>query len=224
VDRSRSIGFFDAQFRRQVESREFILNPFEARALPFLGGRVLDLGCGMGNLAVAAATKGARVLALDGSPAAIGNLTDRARASGLDITARCEELSDYEPPGEFDCVVSIGLFMFLPPAAAYRQLERALRAVLPGGIAAVNVLIEGTTYTEMFDTERGYTLFREDDLPRAFAGWEILDDRVERFDAPGGTAKRFRTTIARRPGATRSSGRDRARTPPEHLPAAACRA
>jgi len=199
VDRSRSIGFFDAQFRRQVEAREFDLNPFETRVLPFLGGRVLDLGCGIGNLAIAAAARGARVLALDGSPAAIGNLTDRARASGLDITARREELSDYEPAGDFDCVVAIGLFMFFPPEAAHRQLARALQAVRPGGIAAVNVLIEGTTYTEMFDTERGYTLFREDDLPRAFAGWAILDDRVEQFDAPGGTIKRFRTTIARRP-------------------------
>lgn len=89
--------------------------------------------------------------------------------------------------------------MFLPCGVAMRQLERALAAVRPGGGVALNVPIEGTTFMDMFDTARGYCLFAERDLPLAVAGWEILDDRIEEFDAPGRTKKRFRTTIARRP-------------------------
>jgi len=62
-----------------------------------------------------------------------------------------------------------------------------------------NVLVEGTTFMEMFALERGHCLFAEGELPLALEGWHVLDDRIEQFDAPGGTVKRFRTSIARRP-------------------------
>jgi len=199
VNSTGSVRFFDAQLRRQDAAGEFALNPFEARALPFICGRVLDLGCGLGNLAIAAATSGAQVTALDASPTAIQSLTARARVLKLDIVTRCADLSDYAPEGEFDAVVAIGLFMFFPRGVARRQLGRALSAVRPGGTAIIKVLIEGTTFMEMFDLERGYCLFAEDELPLALKRWQVLDDRIELFDAPGGTAKRFRTSIARRP-------------------------
>lgn len=194
-----SVQFFDAQFRRQAAAGEFALNPFELRALPYLRGSLLDLGCGLGNLSIAAAGQGARVLALDASPAAIESLAARAKERHLAVEARCADLADYAPPGEFDAVAAIGLFMFFPCGIARRQLDRALAAVRAGGIAVVNVLIEGTTFMGMFDTGRGYCLFEENELPVALKGWRMLDDRVEQFSAPGDTVKRFRTSIARRP-------------------------
>jgi len=194
---SGSVHFFDAQFRRQAAAGEFALNPFEARALPYVAGHVLDLGCGLGNLAIAAARNGARVLALDASAAAIESLA--ARAGTLPIDARVVDLSDYVPEGQFDTVVAIGLFMFFPCATARRQFGRAVAAVAPGGVLVVNVLIEGTTYMNMFDEQAGYCLFAEDEMPRALAGWQVLDDRVEEYPAPSGV-KRFGTTIARRNG------------------------
>jgi SAM-dependent methyltransferase len=76
-----SLEFFDRQFRRQVEQRDFQLNPFELEVLPHLHGRVLDFGCGLGNLAMAAAAQGCPVLALDASPTAIAALHRRAHAA-----------------------------------------------------------------------------------------------------------------------------------------------
>jgi tellurite methyltransferase len=192
------VTFFDAQFARQAVAGDFALNPFETRALPYVQGSVLELGCGLGNLAMAAAARGAKVLGLDASPAAIESLAARARSAQLDIAVECTDLADFDPRGAFDTVVAIGLFMFFPCEVARRQLARALAAVRPGGTAVVNVLIEGTTFMEMFDAERGYCLFGEDELPVALKGWQMLDDRKEQFDAPGGTVKRFRTSIARR--------------------------
>ena len=94
---SGSVRFFDGQFQRQAAAGEFGLNPFETRALPHVRGEVIDLGCGLGNLACAAAARGAHVLALDASAAAIGSLESRARAGALAIDARVADLSDYVP-------------------------------------------------------------------------------------------------------------------------------
>ena len=63
-----SVAFFDQQFQRQIGAEEFALNPFETVALPHLTGRVLDYGCGLGNLAIAAARQACQVEALDASP------------------------------------------------------------------------------------------------------------------------------------------------------------
>ena len=57
---NRSIDFFDAQFRLQSAAGEYALNPFEHAVLPFLAGEVLELGCGLGNLSLAAAERGCR--------------------------------------------------------------------------------------------------------------------------------------------------------------------
>ena len=48
---THSVRFFETQFRRQLDGGDFALNPFERLALPYLKGDVLDLGCGLGNLA-----------------------------------------------------------------------------------------------------------------------------------------------------------------------------
>ncbi len=69
-----SIEFFDRQFARQVGEPDIGLNPFEQSALPQLRGHVLEYGCGMGQLALAAARAGCSVVALDASAVAIQRL------------------------------------------------------------------------------------------------------------------------------------------------------
>ena len=62
----------------------------------------------------------------------------------------------------------------------------------------VNVLIEGTTYLDMFDPNE-YYLFSENELPEFFAAWKVEDQNFESFPAPHETGKRFCTLVARRP-------------------------
>jgi tellurite methyltransferase len=195
---SRSVDFFDAQFRQQAERADYALNPFEQAVLPHLAGELLDLGCGLGNLSVAAARAGCTVTALDASPSAVADLARRAAEAGLPLEARQADLRHFTASRQYDSVVAIGLLMFFACDDARAVLAQLRESVRPGGIAAVNVLVEGTTFMAMFDPE-GHCLFGRDELAHAFEGWTPLLSRHEDFPAPGYTIKRFHTIVARRP-------------------------
>lgn len=194
---SRSVDFFERQFQGQVERAEYVLNPFERAILPYLRGQVLDLGCGLGNLALAAAQAGCAVSALDASTTGIADLAKRAAGLGVPLDARVADLRRFEASRQYDCVVCVGLLMFLPCSEARAVLGQIRGAVRPGGLAAVNVLVAGTTYLAMFDPE-GYCLFERDELTAAFEGWQLLLSKHEDFPAPGETVKRFHTVVAER--------------------------
>lgn len=193
-----SVEFFNSQFQRQVDTGEIELNPFEIAALPYLRGRVLDFGCGLGALAITAARRGCSVLALDASPTAIGHLRQVAAHDALPIEALEADLRNYRLTEDFDTVVSIGLLMFFDCPAALHQLAQLQSRVRAGGTAVVNVLIEGTTYLDMFD-EQGHCLFARDELHKQFAGWNVLSCDYQDFTAPMNRIKSFVTIIAQKP-------------------------
>lgn len=198
MESSASIRFFDTQFRQQVSRADLKLNPFEEQALPHLHGQVLDYGCGLGNLAVAAARQGCRVVALDGSHAAIEHLRQVARAESLPISAAEADLRTHVIDEDYDAVVSIGLLMFFDCPTAFAQLRSLQARVRPGGVAIINVLVEGTTFLDMFDPS-GHCLFAREEMHRQFAGWEILLCDHRDFPAANTEIKSFATVIARKP-------------------------
>jgi tellurite methyltransferase len=198
MDPSPSVRFFDAQFQQQVREANPGLNPFERTALPYLRGHVLDYGCGLGNLAVAAAQRGCSVVALDASHTAIEHLRHIATEHALPIKATEADLRNYELAEEFDTVVSIGLLMFFDCATAFRQLHNLQSHLRAGGVAVINVLVQGTTYLDMFDPI-DYCLFSRDEMHIRFSGWEILHAEYQDFAAPKEQLKSFVTLIARKP-------------------------
>lgn len=198
MSNNRSVEFFDRQFERQIHQPESALNPFEQAALPHLRGRLLDFGCGMGNLAMAAARAGCSVLALDASEVAISHLRQLAIAEGLPVEAQVADLSRYRVNGEFDTIVSIGLLMFLDCATAQRALADLQAHLVPGGTMVVNVLVEGTTYMDMFDPN-AHCLFPRDFLQAQFSGWQVIASVHQDFAAPGDTVKSFATIVACKP-------------------------
>src|SRR5262249_18522278 len=153
--------FFDEQFRRQVVAHDYALNPFEQAALPYVQGKVLDFGCGLGNLALEVARRGCSVVALDASHAAVEHLRLAAAEHALLVHAEEADLRSYELREDFDTVVCIGLLMFFDCPTANRQLAQLQEHVRPGGVAVVNVLTEGTTFMDMFAPE-GHCLFEPD--------------------------------------------------------------
>ena len=195
---SASVRFFDQQFQRQLREAELQLNPFEQAALPWLRGQVLDFGCGLGNLALAAARRGCTVLALDGSATAIAHLRQRAGAEGLVVDARQAELADYRLPQDFDAIVCIGLLMFLDCEHALRQLAQLQARLRPGGVLVLNLLVQGTTYLDMFDP-RQQCLLPAPQWRAPFAGWQIEQCTTQDLPAPQQRVKAFLTLIATKP-------------------------
>lgn len=98
--------------------------------------RVLDVACGTGNAALAAARLGATVTGLDFAPNLLAQARERALAAGL--AARFDEGDAEELPyadGAFDLVVSAFGMMFAPrPERAAAELLRVCR---PGGRIAL---------------------------------------------------------------------------------------
>ncbi len=197
---SHSVDFFERQFQRQLREQEHTLNPFEEAALPWLRGRVLDYGCGLGQLSLAAARRGCEVLALDASATAIAHLRQVAQDEGLAIDAREAELSAYQLHDDFDSVVCIGLLMFLDCDSALHQLTQLQQRLRPGGVMVLNVLVEGTSYLAMFEPQR-HCLLTAQQLRERFAGWTLKLFELSDFPAPGNTIKSFVTLIAHKPSA-----------------------
>jgi 2-polyprenyl-3-methyl-5-hydroxy-6-metoxy-1,4-benzoquinol methylase len=97
--------------------------------------QVVDLGCGTGQLSLPLARAGARVLAVDVSPAMIRRLEAEARRAGaanLDgVALPIEELE--LPPGSVDLVVSSYALHHLRDADKSRLVGAAWTWLRPGG-------------------------------------------------------------------------------------------
>jgi len=100
------------------------------------GARLLDVGCGAGQLALIAARAGARVTGCDIATNWLEKARERAAAEGLEVTFEegDAEALPYQD-GEFDAVVSLVGAMFAPrPDLVAAELARVVR---PGGLIAM---------------------------------------------------------------------------------------
>ncbi len=93
------------------------------------GRRVLDLGCGTGNAAIAAARRAADVVAIDPAERLVGVARARAAAEGLRLDARVGEASAIPlEDRSVDVVVSVFAVIFAPDAdVAAREMLRVVK-------------------------------------------------------------------------------------------------
>jgi len=102
------------------------------------GTRVLDVGAGDGNLALAAARRGATVQACDLAPAMVER--GRERSEGYEIGWRVADAQELPyPDGEFDAVLST--FGASEAPRAERAASELARVARPGGIVAMTAWV-----------------------------------------------------------------------------------
>jgi SAM-dependent methyltransferase len=92
------------------------------------GEDVIDLACGTGNGALLAASRGARVVGIDGAPRLLDVARQRARASGLEIDFREGDLLDLPvADAAAGVVISVfGVIFATDPARAFGEIRRVV--------------------------------------------------------------------------------------------------
>jgi SAM-dependent methyltransferase len=102
----------------------------------YRGGRVLEVGCGMGCMAMNWALQGARVSAVDLNPVAVRQTTRRFAAFGLEGEIREADGETLPfPDATFDFVYSWGVLHHTP--GTKQALAELYRVLKPGGRAGV---------------------------------------------------------------------------------------
>lgn len=148
-----ALGYGEAEFRRLERQGGYYRELTEdilVRAGIGRGMRVLDLGCGVGDVSLLAARlvgSAGSVVGVDRSSEAIATAEARVRRAGLEGRVRfaAAELEAYEPEGRFDAVIGRFVLMYLPdPAAALRRFAACVR---PGGVLAFQEIVTAQART-----------------------------------------------------------------------------
>lgn len=99
------------------------------------GQRVLDVGCGTGNAALAAARAGAAVTGVDPAAGLLALAQRRAEENRLDVELLRGDTEKLPVAGAFDVVMSV--FGVIFAADAPQAAREMIRATRPGGVVAL---------------------------------------------------------------------------------------
>jgi cyclopropane-fatty-acyl-phospholipid synthase len=175
-----SCALFEADADRSLEDAQHakyrrILNKLQAKP----GDHILEIGCGWGGFAEAAARKGLRVTAITLSAAQADYARERLRRQGLDKLV-VVEVKDYRKmEGRYDHIVSIGMFEHVGRRywpAYFRTIRKLLS---PGGKAMVQSITLDDNLFERLGNTTGF---------------------IEKYIFPGGflpSKRRFREAVAK---------------------------
>ena len=151
-------------------------------AADLIGPRVLDAGCGTGDLAIWLASRGHAVTGVDFLPGPLEVARSKAAAAGVEATfLEMDALAIGEIPEQFDSVTDCGLF---------HSFDDAGRAAY---VAALGKLLEpgGRVFILCFSTdepgEHGPRRVSEEEIHAAFSsGWVVEAIEPARFEVNPG--------------------------------------
>jgi len=154
--------------------RAFVLLADEGR----LSGRVLDAGCGTGEHALLAASRGADVTGVDVAPTAIARA--RKKASDRRLTARFEvaDTLDLGPLNlTVDVVIDSGMFHVFGDDDRARYVASLAAVLRPAGVCYL------MCFSDRQPGTWGPRRVRADELRAAFSnGWDVESITADRFE------------------------------------------
>lgn len=136
-----SAGRYEAVAQHIAPIADQVVAAVDART-PVAGCALVDLACGTGSAAIAAARAGAQVTALDITAQLVALGEHKAAAAGLTINWRVGDAAATGlPESSFDAAVSNMGIIFVAPDAQVPELARLLR---PGGTLAFSSWVRDT--------------------------------------------------------------------------------
>lgn len=133
-------AFWDALYARPAGALPWhsdVLEADLAEALKAGKGKLLDLGCGLGTVAIAAAQLGYDVTASDVSPVALAAARQKAGSAAIAFVA--DDVLDSKLAAGFDVIVDRALLHTLPASAHDRYLRHVTRLLAPQGQLVLKV-------------------------------------------------------------------------------------
>jgi SAM-dependent methyltransferase len=132
-------------------------------------GPVLDVGCGTGEHALLAASRGLETTGVDAAPTAIGMAREKAAQRSLDVRFEVWDALDLPTLGvQFESVLDCGLFHVFDDDDRARFVASLGGVVVPGGRYFV------LCFSDKQSGDWGPRRVRQEELRDAFAeGWRV---------------------------------------------------
>jgi len=143
-----------------------------------LRGTILDVGCGTGEHALAAAARGFAAVGVDSSPRAIALAKAKAAERGIDAEFVVEDALDLPALGRiFDTVFDCGLFHVFDDDDRTRYVRSLNAAVAPGG------RFHMLCFSDLVPPGFGPRRIGRDEIRESFAdGWIVVTIEPARQD------------------------------------------
>lgn len=157
------------------------------RTLPHRPPTLVDLGMGRGRDTIYFARRGFQALGIELSPLGIQRAERRAARYSIPLRTLRADLRTVRLPRKFDVVFSSTALNHLARGSRPRRFAHFRERTHLGGIHVVNAFVRDPHTGVPPEPGSNGTLFRAGELLRYYAGWDVLESRVEGFDclAPG---------------------------------------